>query len=59
LTAAGSPSPVLGPLYQIRPQGVAFHVPQHQQQIGIILDREALEPPLVKVADCRSKASNS
>src|SRR6185312_1601278 len=44
-----APGPVLCPLRQRRPYGVAFHVPQHRQEMIVLLDREALEAALVQV----------
>ena len=45
-----APGPVLRPANQVRPQRIAFHVAQHQQQMQIALDGKALEPSLVQMA---------
>ena len=44
------PAPVLGPLDQVRPQGIAFDVPHHRQQVLVVLDREGLEPALIEMS---------
>ena len=45
-----APAPVLGPLDQVRPQGIAFDVPHHRQQVLVVLDREGLEPALIEMS---------
>ena len=44
-----SPSPLLGPLHQVRPQRVPLDVSQCDQKMPIVLDGKALEPTLVEM----------
>ena len=45
-----APHPSLRPLDQPGPQRVGFDVAADGQEVGVILHREALEPPLIQVA---------
>jgi len=46
---AASPSPLFGPLHQLRSQRVPLDVSQCDQKMPIVLDGKALEPTLVQM----------
>jgi len=45
------PTPILGAFDQVRPQRVTLDITGNRQEMRVFLDREALEPALVQVAN--------
>jgi hypothetical protein len=42
-----APPPVLGALNQVRTQGVALDITANGEEMGVLLDDEGLEAPLI------------
>ena len=49
VTREAAPTILARLLNQPRPQGIRFDVPKHRQQVFVVLDHGALEPPLPHV----------
>jgi hypothetical protein len=46
------PPPVFSPAHQVSAQRIALHVPEHGQQVFVLLHGESLEAPLPDVPAC-------